>query len=115
MNSLIPGLVNSKLSNPLNSLMSSPQLRGVKISQTTAENFDNPDLSSMPFDNRGIGMSSTIEHNQMQTHFSRYDPITNPAPNNVQNPYFVKNTQQGSHPSKSNVFATMANNNLLKH
>ena len=96
--------------------MSSPQLRGVKISQAIAsQNFDNPGPSSIHFDNRGKGMPSMIEQNSPQSNFSRYDPITNPLPNNSQNPYFVKNMQQGSHPSKSNIFTNMANNNLLKY
>jgi len=42
----------------------------------------------------------------------RYNPITNPVPNNIQNPYLVKHAQNGAF-NPRNYFAVMANNNLV--
>ena len=96
--------------------MTSPILSGAKYSPLVrTENYDNSGPPPMSIDNRGRGTSSmpTIEQNPANS--ARYNPITNPLPHNIQNPYFVKGMQQGTFPSKSNVFAVMANNSLLKN
>jgi len=47
-----------------------------------------------------------------QDHHS-HNPITNPIPGNVQNPYFSKVAPNGAHQTRNNYFASVANNNLL--
>jgi len=158
---MIPGIINSKWSNPLllgsgtttNALASVPT--SPKAFQSRVFNNDPAANPRSPNDNLGVNGNFTnaaaslktipnqhdvSPHNSVpnlnlgshtitgnigslaingsantnsQVNLARYNPITNPVPNNQQNPYVIKNMQHGGSYQPKNYFAVMANNNLV--
>jgi len=97
------GLASPKshgLASPKSHGLGSPTSHGLASPTSQNRSFDSPLKSPTSF----AGMS--IVHEQ------RYNPITNPVTNNIQNPYIVKDIQKGGHMQR-NYLAVMADKNLL--
>lgn len=112
---LVPGIRSSKIGNQISAHMKSAKNLSMLSPEATSPYTNSPYTgrsiqtdnipSTQSVRNSSYNPFNTINHD-------RYNPITNPIPNTVQNPYIRKELPRSEYQPK-NTLASVSSNNLL--